>query len=84
MLQVIRGVFCWTLSVTIRRLQGFSNLYGQRQNYRALLIRGTTGAASMIAYYFSLQFLPLGDTVSDPSLGWCPSTALCIWRCVMS
>lgn len=61
--QVARGMFCWSLTVTIGRLQGFSRLYGQRRNYLPLFIRGVTGAASMVAYYFGLQFLPLGDTV---------------------
>ena len=63
-LQVVRGLVCWCVSFTISRLQGSTSLYGMRQNYGPLLARGLTGAASMICYYYGLQLLPLGDTVS--------------------
>ena len=66
--QVGRGLFCWLLSVTVARLQGRSAaLFGQRRNYPYLFVRGFMGAAAMIAYYFALLWLPLGDAVGAPS-----------------
>lgn len=63
-MQVVRAVFCWVVSVTVGKIQGMERLYGQRRNYLPMLIRSTTGSASMVLYYFGLMYLPLADTVS--------------------
>ena len=38
--------------------------FGQSCNRRKLLARGMTGACAMTLYYFSIQYLPLGDAVT--------------------
>ena len=62
-MQAARGVFCWLVSVATVHGKVSAALYGQRQNYLPLLVRGAAGAASMAANSFALKFLPLEDTV---------------------
>ncbi|KAK9813698.1 hypothetical protein WJX73_004090 [Symbiochloris irregularis] len=59
-----RAVLSWTLSVTVGKIQGQARLYGQRKNYIPMLVRSTTGSASMALYYYGLLYLPLADTVT--------------------
>ena len=62
-LQVVRALFCWIATVAVAYNRGTARLYGERDNYVPLLVRGVMGALSMASYYFALQFLPLADTV---------------------
>ena len=63
MLQVVRSFLCSVLSIAVQKGQAAGPLYGQRQNYFKMLLRGVFGSLAMIGYYFALQMLSLGDAV---------------------
>lgn len=78
LLQVVRAIICWILTVSAKPPStSFSTLYGIRENWVPLSVRGIAGAAAMAAYYFGLQYLPLGDAVR-------PSQAQMVCICMVA
>ncbi|KAK9805348.1 hypothetical protein WJX73_004755 [Symbiochloris irregularis] len=64
-LQVVRAIVCWLMTVSAKPPKSsFLALYGRRENWIPLSVRGWAGGAAMAAYYFGLQYLPLGDAMT--------------------
>ena len=47
------------------KYSGISPMFGHRESYIFLFIRGTAGAVSMALYYFAILLMPLADVVSS-------------------
>ena len=61
---LVRSALSFTMSLVLIRSVGITPVFGHRRSAPLLAARGCCGAASMAAYYTSLQMLPLGDAVT--------------------
>ena len=63
LMQMIRSLASFLLSVTVAQAQGLQTWFGSRKYWPYFAARGFTGAASMTLYYEAIARMPLADAV---------------------
>ena len=63
LMQMIRSLASFLLSVTVAQAQGLKTWFGSRKYWPYFAARGFTGAASMTLYYEAIARMPLADAV---------------------
>ena len=63
LMQMIRSLASFLLSVTVAQVQGLDTWFGSRKYWPYFAARGFAGAASMTLYYEAIARMPLADAV---------------------
>ncbi|GAB4823829.1 hypothetical protein N2152v2_010875 [Parachlorella kessleri] len=60
----VRSFLSWAFTLVTAFSRGIRPIYGQKRHWHLLAARGVIGAAAMTFFFFSLEKLPLADSIS--------------------
>lgn len=66
---IIRSSLSFCTSIAVALASGIRPLFGHRENFHLLLMRGCFGTLAIASSYVALLSLPLGDAVTIAQVG---------------